>query len=659
MSLLGALFTSSPAASAPPRVAPVASYRIEAEWNDASKTITGAETITFTNRTRAPLSELVLHLYLNGFRNDLSTWMRGRRDSGLPLPKGPAGWGYQEIRKIALAHGPDLVDLIDLTSALRFEAPDDGNRADRTLAVVPLPEPVLPGQSILVAVDFEARLPRALARTGWKDDYVLAAHWFPKLAAVTDAGFHRRQFHAGTEFFADFGRYDVTLTLPASMKGKVGATGILAEESVLDDGRVRVRFDAPDVHDFAWAASPRFEVHRDVLADPGLPRVEIRLFLQPDHRAARERYLRAAKDALRAYGTRFVPYPYPFLTVVDPPWASRTEGMEYPNLITGGSRWLRASGERQPESVTIHETGHQIFHGILATNEMDEAHLDEGFNTWAQHRVLSDTVGLSRPVERILGVPVTLPLPVPDPDSYVQRYLDWQVASRSDATLAPSWSHLDVAATRANAYAKTAALLQSAERTFGRKTWDRVMAVYAERFAFRHPTTADFLGVVSEVAGPDAAAALRGIWDGNGTVDYAVASLTTRRLGPAEGWIGDGDARKLADAGKAGAGPWESLAVVRRMGDAVWPVTVELRFENGKTERRAWDGRSLWIRYRVTGPRLVAVTVDPDGACLLDVDLLNGSVTAEPDPRGARRWTSRIRFWAQNLLEAFALLSAA
>lgn len=644
---------SPPAAGAPPRVAPVASYRIEAAFDDRTKTISGAETITLANRTASPLPDLVFHLYLNGFRNDRSTWMKERRNSGLPLPSSPLGWGYQEIRKVALAGGPDLTD------ALRFESPDDGNPADRTLAIVPLPEPLLPGRSLLIEVAFEARLPRALARTGWKDDYVLAAHWFPKLAALSENGFHRRQFHAGTEFFANFGRYDVSLTLPESLKERVGATGVLTGEAERGDGRVRLTFEAPDVHDFAWTASPRFEVHREALEDPSLPRVEIRLLLQPDHRASRDRYLRAAKAALRAYGTRYVPYPYPHLTVVDPPWGSRTEGMEYPNLVVGGSRWLRADGERQPESVTVHEVGHQFLYGLVATNEIDEAHLDEGFNSWTTFRILPGFVGSSRPVERIAGIPITLPVPVPDPDAYVQRYLDWQVASRSDATLAPSWSDLDVAGTRMNAYAKTTAVLESASRTFGKEAWDRVMKTWAERFSFRHPGSRDFLDVVSEIAGPAAAEAIRSAWSTNGTVDYGVSALTTRRLSSPEGWVGDGASRRLASGGEDPGGAWESVAVVRRRGDAAWPVTVELRFENGATIRRVWDGRSAWLRYRATGPRLVAATVDPDGACLLDVNLLDNGLTAEADPKSARSWSSRLRFWTQNLLEAFALLAAA
>ena len=142
-----------------------------------------------------------------------------------------------------------------------------------------------PGETLVLEVDFESRLPRGLLRTGWKDDFVFAGQWFPKLAEATEAGWRGRPFHAATEFFADFGDYDVTLLLPGEVKGKVAVTGRVLEEADEGAGRVRVRARAEDVHDFAFAFSPRFEVERETVAPKGLPKVDVLLFLQPDHRA--------------------------------------------------------------------------------------------------------------------------------------------------------------------------------------------------------------------------------------------------------------------------------------------------------------------------------------------------------------------------------------
>ena len=101
---------------------------------------------------------------------------------------------------------------------------------------------------------------------------------------------------------------------------------------------------------------------------------------------------------------------------------------------------------------------------------------------------------------------------------------------------------------------------------------------------------------------------------------------------------------------------YESVVVVRRMGEAVWPVDVELIFAGGHVFRTVWDGKDRWMRYRATGPRLLSARVDPDRKLLLDVNVLNNGMTVEKDARAASPWAMRLRFWAQNALEFFALL---
>jgi hypothetical protein len=141
-------------------------------------------------------------------------------------------------------------------------------------------------------------------------------------------------------------------------------------------------------------------------------------------------------------------------------------------------------------------------------------------------------------------------------------------------------------------------------------------------------------------------------------VDYAVTSASTRRARGTSGYTGEGEARSLGTP-KDDAGGWESLAVVQQLGEATWPVEVELRFEGGAKLRRPWISDSRWIRYRTTGPKLVAVEVDPDHKCLLDANPLNNGRLTDEAPAASRRWSARLRFWAQNALEFFALLGFA
>ncbi len=633
------------------RAPAVASYRITAGWDEARKTIRGAERVLLVNRSARPLPDLVLSLPLNAWRNDASTALTEEPRPGLAQDE----YGWLDVTRIALPDGTDL------TRRLAFEAPDDGNAHDRTLARIPLPRAVAPGEALVFEADFEARLPRNGERTGWKDDFVFAGQWFPQLAAVGPDGWLARQFHASTEFFADFGDYDVVLTLPAALKGKVAATGVLREEAELPDGQVRVRFLAEDVHGFAWSASPRFEVHREKAVSPGLPPVEVVLFLQPDHRSLRARMLGAARDALRLYGTWFLPYPYPVLTVVDPPWGSRAAAMEYPMLVTGGASWLSPRATLEPEALLLHEVAHQWFHGVLASNEVDEAHLDEGFATWAAARAQRELYGPAAASLRPLGVPLVFPRARLDPlAGEAGRLARWLRSSGSDPTTRPTFRDLDADAVEVNAYARTALLLASAERTFGEEAFARAMRSYARRFSFRHPTSRDFLDVVGAEAGEEARAAIAGVWAAAGGVDFAVTQARTEPDVPPAGLFGEGAERRFRPRVEtAGGRGWRSTVVVQRRGEAAWPVEVELTFEGGARLVRRWDGRGRWVRYRATGPRLVWARVDPGGKCLLDVNRLDQGLRVDPAPAAASRWGHRIRFFAQNLLELVSLLATA
>ncbi len=639
--------------------------------------MTGHEVVTFTNRSEARLQSLVFHLYLNGFRNTNSTWMRRYldRESSARHALADSSYGYLEIHRIALQRGPEL------TSSMTFRSPDDGNPDDRTYAEVTLPKSLASGETLVMDVDFVAKLPRIVARTGWKDDYVLAAHWFPKLGALLSDGWRARQFHEATEFFASFGDYDVTLELPRAMKGKVGATGVEREQAELSGGRLRVRFTAEDVHDFAWTVSPRFELHRETFSFPGLPNTDIVLLLQPEHRSSKARYFRAAREALAAFGAAYIPYPYPTLTIVDPPYSSGSEGMEYPSFITAGAPWIPRQRVHHPESVTIHEIGHQVFHAVVASNEVNEAHLDEGFTTYATYRVLQKAYGDPVFNRSFFGIPVTFgSVLLPYPLAPSERYLNWQAASRSDPISQPTFSVLDRGAMRANAYNKPALVLASAERTLGEERWSAVLKAYVTKYAFRHPTTSDFLGVVRETAGTDMAGLIEESFRGTGTFDYAVTSVTSRPAEPRAGYFGEGTALRLENrvadetdaqnvpaavpnpgaktAGPAAGTRYESLVVVRRLGEAVWPVEIELRFAGNVVVRRAWDGRGAWIRYRVTGPKLLSAEVDPDSKLLVDINVLNNGRTSETNPAAASHWSHRLRFWAQNVLELFSLIAS-
>ena len=140
---------------------------------------------------------------------------------------------------------------------MRFIAPDDGNEDDRTVMAVTLPEPLGPGETITLDIAFTAKIPRPFARTGAIGNYFFIAQWFPKIGVLDAAGrWNCHQFHVGTEFFADFGVYDVRMTVPRGWP--LAATGRERERTDNADGTTTHRYYQEDVHDFAWTTSPDF-----------------------------------------------------------------------------------------------------------------------------------------------------------------------------------------------------------------------------------------------------------------------------------------------------------------------------------------------------------------------------------------------------------------
>ena len=123
-----------------------------------------------------------------------------------------------------------------------------------------------------VQIRWSARVPRTFARTGAIADFYFLAQWFPKIGVLEDGGWNCHQFHAATEFFADFGVYDVRLTVPNGWI--VGATGRERSRRDEGDGTTTHRYYAEDVHDFAWTTSPHYMERTATFEDPRLPPVD-------------------------------------------------------------------------------------------------------------------------------------------------------------------------------------------------------------------------------------------------------------------------------------------------------------------------------------------------------------------------------------------------
>ena len=444
------------------------------------------------------------------------------------------------------------------------------------------------------------------------------------------------------------------------------------------------------IHDFAWTADPDYiRIERDFVAadevseaeylevagalrlpldQVRLPDVRMILLINPEHRAQAERHFRALRAAIKYYGLWYGPYPYAQVTLVDPPFRSGSGGMEYQTLFTAGTRVLPTPQENNPEMVIVHEFGHGYWYGLAASNEFEEAWLDEGINTYSTGKVLAKAFGPGSVPLNLAGIPLS---------RYTGRfkYADLELdrmaavhAARLDPVVAPSWRFASPMSYAMNVYMRAATNLRTLENLIGKETMLRLLRTFHTRFRYRHPRSRDFIAVAKEVSGRDLDWFFKEFffsakeWDFSVDRAYSVRASTARGVFERQGKKVEttrAAARVLDEKNKEPK--YVTRVRVRRLGEARPAGGVGLKvltvFENGERKVESWNGRGRWVDFVYEGPSKVKYAqVDPERVFLVDSDLSNNSAVVKAEPAGALRWSARVLFWTQNLLQFAAAL---
>ena len=646
----------------------VVSYSIDAELNAATHAVEGKQHMTWRNRSDRPVRRVYFHLYLNAFQNNGSTWFterkvftaHGRSRDAAIWKSGE--WGWIDLQQIRQGGVP---------LKWRFVHPDGGPATDLTVAQVDLAEPVPAGGTLTLDIDFHSQLPRVVERTGWFGDFNLVAQWFPKIGVLelpgergaTTPRWNVHEFHFNSEFYADFGLYDVRLTVPDGYT--VGAVGKQQGAPQQANGKVTYHFVQGDVHDFAWVAAKGFSSAVSHWQGPGSPLVTVRVIYPAEYVASAAPSLRATTDALTYFSQTLGAYPYQTVTVVIPPYnASEAGGMEYPTFFTaeGYAEVERGtSAQYKLDFVNIHEFGHGYFYGILASNEFEEPILDEGMNQYWDDRMLHD-----RGQSLHLGTGWMKRLDItPTVGSFMMDRLDARLLHPVDPLGENSWDRLS-SSSYGTVYSRTATAMHDLEQRVGKAAMGRGMRLYYQRWRFRHPSAADLRAAL--IAGTGDARNVNEIFDqyvyGTAHIDDRVSSIDTREVLPLAGSFvqagkraevtaverGKRIARQRADWRKAhpqtkdgsGAFPWHSTVTVMRDGAPVAQL-LRVKFADGSSRDVRWNDQRRWARFEFSAPtKVVSAELDPAHAVLLDGNKLNDSYATKSDGAAARRWSADV-----------------
>jgi hypothetical protein len=635
----------------------IANYDMSVKLNPTKKVVSGVIKLHWTNTSADTLTNLQFHTYLNAFKNNRSTFFMesGGQLRGDYFDKSNKDeWGWINIQSISYIKG------VNLTKRMKYIQPDDGNADDQTVVEIKLPDSIMPGKSIDLEISFESKLPKIHARTGFSDEYFFVAQWFPKIGVYEPAGmrgakkgrWNCHQFHSNTEFYADYGVYDVKIELPKDFI--VGSTGVLQKKSKSGDNNQVLHFRAEDVIDFAWTASKHFMV-----VNTRHEEVDIILLMQPEHLDQANRHIDAAKSAISYLNASLGKYPYPNLTIVDPPFrGSGSGGMEYPCLITAGTISMLPEGIKVPEMVTVHEYGHQYFMGLLASNEFEEAWLDEGLNTYFETRIMNKAYGEKTSMFNIFGFKVG------DIDFQRSSYL--YADPKIGETYRNAWEFTHGGYGTLN-YSKPATWLTTLERMLGRETMDEIMKTYYAKWKFKHPSTTDFIQIASEVTakhhgtkfGIDLNWFFNEMLFTSNICDYKVYYVRNRLKSADLGYYDDAETMsfKTSDP-KDSSKIYLSKILLKREGEVVMPVDVLVHFDNGTEIKELWDGKSRTCLLKYEKPaKVLWVKIDPENKLVIDINRNNNSYSTVPDKTGMWEWISKLMFYVQNIMASFAILA--
>lgn len=373
-------------------------YDIHVSLNDSLHSIRATETIQYLNNSPVTLDTIYFHLWPNAYKNAttaLAKQMALNGEYGLTYA-GDKERGY--------------IDSLNFTvNGKMVKWNFHAKHID--ICYLLLNEPLKPGQQIEIATPFYVKIPSAsFSRLGHTGQAYFMTQWYPKPAVFDKTGWHAMPYLNQGEFYSEFGRFDVFITLPENYL--LAATGDRidadAENAFLADrvkqteahiangtrSDLKMKFPASSsklktvhfrqyrVHDFAWFADKRFYVLNNQFELPESKRkVEGWVFFTDKNFNYWTKALSYVKESTYFYSFHLGDYPYNHVTAIDGTIMAGG-GMEYPNITVIND----VGSDFSLDMVITHEVGHNWFYGILGSNERDHPFLDEGLNSFYEMR---------------------------------------------------------------------------------------------------------------------------------------------------------------------------------------------------------------------------------------------------------------------------------
>lgn len=336
-------------------------YDLQAELDTEQQLLKVQGTMTYHNNSNDPLDHLIMHLWWNAFGDKQSAFARQQfemKQYEFHFAS-EADMGKYENLVFSDKEGP----LVTTACAAYPFAKD--------IARLNLKADLAPGQSIQIQFQYTLDLPPVFSRPGYDGNLYRMTQWYPKPAVYDNDGWHPMPYLSIGEFYAEYGDYTVALELPAEQR--LSHTGIQKELSTSGSKKI-YSLSATNVLDFAWFASPKYELAHKIIE---IENQEIKLHLLSNSEEQPEIFFEYMQAALEFYSKKIGLYPYPQYSLVYDVGSDRG-GMEYPMISMVD---MSESGQNL-DNLIAHEIGHNWFQSALGSNERDYPWLDEGLNSF-------------------------------------------------------------------------------------------------------------------------------------------------------------------------------------------------------------------------------------------------------------------------------------
>ena len=590
-----------------------ADYDIKASLDTASKTLAGSLKLKYTNNSPDTLRFIWLQMEQNAFKDkSLNSYI-------FPQESRFGARGFE---------GGDVIDRFDqLLGGKRVTVK---RRPNETVMKVDLAEPLAPGKAATFDIAWHFLIPEHGAdRMGRESSLYELAQWYPRVNVYDDLrGWNTEPYLGQGEFYLEYGDFTVDITVPAGYI--VASTGTLLNPRevltsaqisrlaqavksattvnivTLDEirsGAARPRtsstmltwkFAAKSVRDVAWAASPEY-----LWDASGWNGMLAQAYYRPTAVDPWKDAADQTRMSLEEYSTRWFRYPWPQMSAVEGP----ISGMEYPMLVMEA----KSSDKYDLYNVVTHEIGHNWFPMLVGSNERVYMWQDEGFNTFINtfseaRRYPEKGDQLQRALEERQGVEGAMKAGVDKPIDVMPDRIDPRLLGLS-------------------AYTKPSVGLQLLrQEIMGPEAFDDAFRTYIQRWAFKHPSPADFYRTMEDAGGRRLDWFWREWFKENPHFDQAIDTVVTQTA-PTGGQI--------------------VTVVYGNRARGVLPIHARFTYSDGSVENydypaEVWSTNTTHYmrRYTVSGKTLSRIELDPDKR-LVDVDRTNnvwGAAPAGPRP---------------------------